>query len=132
VLVKFQLHILKTFELQPYKVVATERLICKKRENKSLALTKMDITYEWCNVETWNLHHRVCHKLMNGLLDKLFILLSYINTNKLKSMKKHRSWTTASTSSELTTITYNFFGVLYSNKDIRAPLAWKNQMIPRF
>ena len=35
----------------------------------------MDVTYEWSDVQTQNLHHRVYHELRNGLLGKLFSLL---------------------------------------------------------
>ena len=51
---------------------------------------------------------------------------------KSKSMKKHRSRTTVSTSREQTAITYNSLGALQPNKDFRALLAWANTMIPRF
>ena len=51
---------------------------------------------------------------------------------KSKSMKKHRSRTTVSTSREQTAITHNSLGALQPNKDVRAPLAWANTMISRF
>ena len=51
---------------------------------------------------------------------------------KLKSMKKHRAWTTALTSCELTAIIYNFLGPLQSNRDFRAPLAWAIRWYPGF
>jgi len=45
----------KALKLQPYKVAATEKSICrvrKYRENKLQALTKTDVTYEWSEVQT--------------------------------------------------------------------------------
>jgi len=46
--------------------------------------TKIDVTYEWSDVETRNLSHRVYHELRNELLSKLFLLLSFITTNKVE------------------------------------------------
>ena len=71
-LAKFQLHILKAFEVTPYKVTATQNidLYSKHRENKLQALTKMDVTYKWSEVGTRILHHHVCNELRNGSLDK--------------------------------------------------------------
>ena len=34
-------------------------------------LLKSDVTYEWSDVQTLTLHHRVCNELRNGLLGKL-------------------------------------------------------------
>ena len=51
---------------------------------------------------------------------------------KSKSMKKHRSRMTASTSREQMAITYNSLSALQPNKDFRPPFAWANTMIPRF
>ena len=67
---------------------------------------------EWCT--DLNLNHRVGHKLRNGLLGKLFLLLPCIHKTTLKSMKKHWLWATASTSRELTAITYN--SLMYCNQ----------------
>jgi len=53
-------------------------------ENKLQALTKMDETHEWSDTQARNLHHRVCHKLRNGLLGKLFLLLYCVTTNKVE------------------------------------------------
>ena len=90
VLVKFQLCILKAFEVTALKSSSNRKinLYSKYRENKLQALTKIDVTYEWSEVQTQNLHHRACHELRNGLLGKLFPLLLCITTNS-KSMKKH-------------------------------------------
>ena len=44
----------------------------------------MDVTYEWSDAQTRNLHHcviRVFHELRNELLGMLFLLLP---TNKVK------------------------------------------------
>jgi len=91
-------------------------LYSKYRENKLQALPKTGVTYEWSEVQTQNLHHRVCHELRNGLLGELFLLLYFITT-KSKSMKKHRLQITISMSREQTAITYDSFGILPSNKD---------------
>ena len=56
----------------------------KHRENKLQALPKTDVTYKWSEVGTRILHHHVRHELKNGLLGKLFLLLSCITTNKVK------------------------------------------------
>jgi len=44
----------------------------------------MDVTYEWIKVETQILHHHARHELKNGLLGKLFLLLSFITPNKVE------------------------------------------------
>ena len=44
----------------------------------------MNVTYEWSEVRTQILHNHVHHELRNGLLGKLFLLLSFITTNKVK------------------------------------------------
>ena len=101
VLAKFQLRILKAFEVMPLQISSNRKidLYSKHRENKLQALPKMDVTYEWSKVGTQILHHHVCHELRNGLLGKLFLILPCI-TAKSKSMKKHRSRKTASMSRE--------------------------------
>ena len=85
-LIKFQLHILKAFEVTALQSSSNRKidLYSKYRENKLQALTKMDVTYEWSEAQTRNLHHRVCHKLRNGLLGKLLPLLLCITTNKVE------------------------------------------------
>ena len=105
---KLQLRILKALEVTALQSNSNRKidLYSKHRENKLQALPKTDLAYKWSEVGTRILHHHVCHELRNGLLDKLFLLLSCIAT-KSKSMKKYRSRTTASTSREQTTITYN-------------------------
>jgi len=77
----------------------------------------MDVTYEWSEVSTQNLHYRVCHELRNGLLGSYSICSLSSPQTKSKSMKKHRSRTTASTSHEFAAITYNSFGPLQSNNN---------------
>ena len=78
VLAKFQLCILKTFEVTALQSSSNRRidLYSKYREIKLQALTKMDVTYEWKAVHTLTLHYRVCHEVRNGLLGKLFPALS--------------------------------------------------------
>ena len=50
----------------------------------------MNVAYEWSEVQTWILHHHVCHELRNGLytgpglLGKLFPVLSFFTTNKVE------------------------------------------------
>jgi len=44
----------------------------------------MNVTYEWSEVRPRSLHHHVRHELRNGLLGKLFLLLSFIATNKVE------------------------------------------------
>jgi len=82
VLVKFQLRILKTFQVTALQSSSNRKinLHSKYGKNKLQALTKTDVTYEWSGEQTQNLHHRVGHELMNGLLGKLFHLLPCIAT----------------------------------------------------
>ena len=133
VLAKFQLRVLKAFEVTALQSSSNKKidLYSKHRENKLQALIKMDETYEWSEVVTRILYHHVRHELRNGLLGKYSFYYPASPQTKLKSMKKHRSRTTAPTSREQTAITYNFLGALQPNKDFRAPLAWANTMIPR-
>ena len=86
VLSKFQLRIIKAFEVTALQSSGDRKidLYSKHRENKLLVLPKMDVTYEWSEVETRILHHHVHHELRNGLLGKLFFLLPCITTNKVE------------------------------------------------
>jgi len=86
VLAKFQLRILKAFEVTPLQSSSNRKidLYSKYRENKLQALPKMDVTYEWSEVGTQILHHHVCYELRNGLVRKLFLLLPSITTNKVE------------------------------------------------
>ena len=86
VLAKFQLRILKAFEVTALQSNSNKKieLYSKHRENKLQALPKTDVTYKWSEVGTRILHHHVRHELKNGLLGKLFLLLSCITTNKVK------------------------------------------------
>ena len=86
VLAKFQLRILKAFEVIALKSNSNRKidLYSKLRENKLQALPKTDVTYKWSEVGTRILYHHVCHELRNGLLDKLFLLLPCITTNKVE------------------------------------------------
>ena len=90
VLAKFQLCILKAFKLQPYKVAETERLICTVsiEKNKLQVFPKTYVTYGWNGLQTRILHDCVCHELKNGFLGKLFLLLSFITTNKVEIHEK--------------------------------------------
>ena len=76
-------------------------------------LTKTDVTYECSSAQTRNLHHRVCHELRNGLLGKLFFLLSYIMAKKVEI---HEETSIASNCFDVTwangPITYNSFELL--------------------
>ena len=86
VLAKFQLNILKTFEATVLQISRSRKidLYSKYRENELQALTKADVTYEWSDGKTQDLHHHVCHELRNGLLGKLFLLLPYITISKVQ------------------------------------------------
>ena len=86
VLAKFQLYILKTFEVTALQSNSNRKidLYSKHRENKLQALPKTDVTYKWSEVETRILHHHVCHELRNESLGKLFLLLSCMTTNKVE------------------------------------------------
>ena len=44
----------------------------------------MDVTYEWSDLQTQILHHRVRHELRNRLLGKLIFLLLCITANKVE------------------------------------------------
>ena len=85
-LAKFQLHILKAFEVTALQSNSNRKidLYSKHRENKLQAFPKMDVTYKWSEVGTRILHHHVRHELRNGSLGKLFLLLSWITTNKVE------------------------------------------------
>ena len=78
VLVKLQRRILKAFEIIALQSNGNRKidLYSKHRENKLQALPKMDVTYKWSEVGTRILHHHICHERRNGLLGKLFLLLS--------------------------------------------------------
>ena len=84
VLAKFQLRILKAFEVTALQSSSNRKidLYSKQRENKLQALPKIDVTYEWSEVRTRILHHHIRHEQRNGLLGKLFLLLPCITTNK--------------------------------------------------
>ena len=86
VLAKFQLCILKCFEVTALKSSSNRKidLYSKFTENKPQALPKMDVTFEWSEVQTWILYHHVCHEPRNGLLGKLFPILSFFTTNKVE------------------------------------------------
>jgi len=86
VLAKFQLRILKAFEVTTLQSSSNRKinLYSKHKENELQALPKTDVTYEWSEVGTQILHHHVCHELKNGLLGKLFLLLPCITTNKVE------------------------------------------------
>jgi len=83
---KFQFRTLKAFEVTVLHSSSNRKidLYSKYRENKLQALTKTDVFYECSEVRTQNLHYRVCHELRNGLLGKLFLLLSFITANKVE------------------------------------------------
>ena len=86
VLAKFQLRILKAFEVTALQSSSNRKidLYSKHRENKLQALPKTDVTYKWNEVGTQILHRHVFHGLRNGLLSKLFLLLPCITTNKVE------------------------------------------------
>ena len=94
-------------KLQLYKVVITEILIC------TVSIEKVNYRCKWSALQTWNLHHRVCHKPITGYVIPSALCI----TTNLKSMKKYRLHATTLTSRELTAITYNSFGALQPNKD---------------
>ena len=134
VLAKFQLYILKGFEVTALQSNSNRKidLYSTPAENTLKALHKTDVTYKWSEVRTRILHHHVRHELRNGLLVKLFLLLSCITTNKVEIHEETSIATTVSTSREQTAITCNSLSTLQPNKDFRAPLAWANTMIPSF
>ena len=86
VLVKFQLRILKAFEVIALQSNSSRKinLYSKHRENKLQALPKMNVTYKWSEVGTRIFHHHICHELRNRLLGRLFLSLSCITTSKAK------------------------------------------------
>jgi len=90
VLAKFQLHILKAFEVTALQSNSNRKidLYSKHKENKLQVLPKTVVTYKWSEVGTQILHHNVFHELRNGLLGKLFLLLPCITTNKVKIHEK--------------------------------------------
>ena len=49
----------------------------KYRENKLQALTKMVITYQRIEVQSYNFHHRVRHEQGNQLLGKIFLYSTF-------------------------------------------------------
>ena len=87
VLAKFQLHILKAFEVTALQSNSSRKIDLYSKphgENKLQVLPKTDVTYKWSEVGIRILHHHVRHELRNGLLGKLFLLLSCITTNKVE------------------------------------------------
>ena len=86
VLAKFQLRILKAFEVMALQSSSNRKidLYSKHRENKLQSLPKTYVTYEWSEVRTQILNHHVCYELRNGLLGKLFLVLSCITINKVE------------------------------------------------
>ena len=89
-LAKFQLRILKSFEVTALQNSSNRKidLYSKYWENKLQVLTKTDVTYEWSDSQTQNLHHCVSHELRNGLLGKLFFVLLCITTDKAEIHKE--------------------------------------------
>ena len=75
----------------------------------------MDATYEWSDVQTWNLHHSDRHELRNWLLGKLFLLLPF-TANKVEIHEE-------------TSIVNNRFNVTWINNDhnLAIPLVHCNQ-----
>ena len=136
VLAKFQLRILKAFEVAALQSSSNRKidLYSKYREHKLQALSKTHVTYEWSEVGTQILHHDDCHELRNELLGKLFFLLPYITANKVKIYEKtsiaydrfNITWTNGCN------LLYNSLGALQLDKDFWAPLARANMMIPKF
>ena len=63
VLAKFQLHILKAFEVTALQSNSNRNidLYSKHRKNKLQALTKMDVTYKWSEVGT-----RICARFSSS------------------------------------------------------------------
>jgi len=63
VLAKFQLHILKAFKVTALQSSNNRKidLYSRYRKIKLQVLTKMDVTYQWSDVQTQNLYHHVCH-----------------------------------------------------------------------
>ena len=86
VLAKLQRRILKSFEVTALQSNSNKKinLYSKHKKNKLQALPKMDVTYKWNEVGTRILCHHVRHELRNGLLGKLFLLLSCITTDKVE------------------------------------------------
>ena len=56
----------------------------KYKENKLQVLSKTNVTYEWSEVRTRNLHYHVCHELRNGLLGKVLLLLPFTTANEVE------------------------------------------------
>ena len=86
VLAKFQLRILKPFEVTVLQSSSNRKIdfYSKHRKNTLQAFFKTDVTYKWSEVGTRILHHHVRHELRNGLLGKLFLLQPCITTIKVK------------------------------------------------
>ena len=65
VLAKFELRILKAFEVTALKSSSNRKidLYSKHRGNKLQALPKMNVTCEWSKVATQILYHHACHEL---------------------------------------------------------------------
>ena len=86
VLAKFQLRILRAFEVTALQSNSNRKidLYSEHMENKLQMLPKMDVIYKRSEVGTRILCHHVRHELRNGLLGKVFLLLSCITTNKVE------------------------------------------------
>ena len=83
VLTKFQLYILKAFEVTALQSNSNRKIDLYSKHTEK-ALPKTNVTYKRSEVGTQILHHHVRHELRNGSLGKLFLLLSCITTNKVK------------------------------------------------
>jgi len=131
-LAKFQLHILKAFEVtapQSSSIRKIDFTVSIRKINYRRLLKWINLQYEWSGAQTRDLHHRVCHHLRNGLLGNLFLILPCITTNKVEIYEE-------------TLIANNRSNVMWTNGHKLqfprctafkwAPLTWANKMIPKF
>ena len=83
VLVKFQLHLLRSFGVIALLNSNNRKInLYKYKENKLQVLTKTVVINERNAIQSRDLHHRVCHEQRNPLLGKFFLLLPSFTTNK--------------------------------------------------
>ena len=72
----FRLHMPNNFGVTALQSSNTRKidLYSKHYEVKLQAHIKTLVTFDWNDVQTWNLYHCVCYELRNGLFGKLFLL----------------------------------------------------------
>ena len=90
-LAKFQLHMPITLRVTALQSSNNRKidLYRKYRENKLQALTKMIVTYQRIEVQSYNIHRRVRHEQVNQLLGTFFLYSPSSLHTKAKFVKNN-------------------------------------------